>query len=286
LHADFGPQVAQFVCHYGKGQREYVASCGLRDPCPIGEARRLSGFYGVNIGPQFMPRDGIFDGLLDGYDVLSGQFGIAVEPVPDVLLLDGFGHDDRETPRKLGLSARCLYCPFDRPEFCHGAESTQPPLFLQQPALLGALQQRLYIKGMTYGKRLQAAMDHAEINQRELAERVKNKLSAHGVKTSISQQTVARALKSGKSEYTLWFAIACGVNPEWLDREIGDKTGNKSGPFLDEDRWLHVSAIERRRIERLVLRMIEDFEADNGGLPAKKSKPSGERPPGERRIAR
>jgi hypothetical protein len=146
-----------------------------------------------------MPRDGIFDGLLDGDDVLGGQFGIAVQPVPNVLLLDRFGHDDRQAARQFGLSAGCLYCPFDRAEFCHVADGTQPPLFSQQPPLLGNQQHGLYAQYMeeepevTYGQRLKKAMNRAGFkNDPALAKALTAALIADGVlepNKTIPQQT-------------------------------------------------------------------------------------------------
>lgn len=63
---------------------------------------------------------------------------------------------------------------------------------------------------MKYGERLAKARDFARLKQAELAE-----------KSGASQQTISY-LENGDStgsEFTVQFAEACGVRPEWLAME-------------------------------------------------------------------
>lgn len=75
---------------------------------------------------------------------------------------------------------------------------------------------------MNYGERLQAAMQHGELNQVELATR-----------TGVSQQNISRLIrgKSNGSIYTVRFAKACGVRPEWLEFEQGEMV---DGFYVDD----------------------------------------------------
>jgi transcriptional regulator with XRE-family HTH domain len=73
---------------------------------------------------------------------------------------------------------------------------------------------------MTYAERLKIARAYAGLTQTELAE-----------KSGIRQQMISK-LETGLSDETtatVKLALACGVNPEWLDGEVGDMVpGGKS----------------------------------------------------------
>ena len=66
---------------------------------------------------------------------------------------------------------------------------------------------------MTYGKRLKSARSHAKLNQVQLAE-----------KSGVSQQTISKIERDRQeaSVYTVQFARASGVRPEWLATGDGD----------------------------------------------------------------
>lgn len=228
-----------------------------------------------------MPRDGVLgplDGLLDRDDVLGRNLRIAKQPVPNMLLLDGLRHDDCQAAREFGLAAGGCYRPFDGSEFCHGSEDTQPPLCSQQQPLLGSAQRKLYIQGMTYGQRLKQAMEYAGLNQPDLAKRVREMmLSEKIVAKAIGQQTVSRALGSSRSAYTSWFARACGVSAVWLESEIGEMVqsnvtaiGARLFITFDESRVLRLKPNQKKRLEKMIVNMLDDFEEDNNGQPDKK----------------
>lgn len=244
-----------------------------------------------------MPRDGIFgalDGFLDRDNVLGGDLGIAEQPVPDVLLLDGLRHDDRQAAREFGLAAGGCYRPFDGSKFCHGSEDTQPPLCLQQRSLLGNRQRPLYGRDVdekppkTYGERLKAAMLYGRYpTDAALAKDLTAALIADGAleqNKEIPQQTIqsarTRITEKGSSKYNSYIARLCRVDAMWLLNGVGEMihgvAHEKSNwPFkatIDEDRFTRLSSSEKRKIERLVLTMIEDFEADHGALKQKKRK--------------
>lgn len=71
------------------------------------------------------------------------------------------------------------------------------------------------LQSMKYGERLRAARKHKGITQAELAE-------AAGLKQpSVSHLEDPRNDVEG-SAYTVQFARACGVSPDWLADEIGE----------------------------------------------------------------
>lgn len=135
---------------------------------------------------------------------------------------------------------------------------------------------------MTYGARLEEAMAYAGLNQPGLAKKVGEILMAEGSTSTITQQTISKALRSGRSAYTSRFARACGVSAEWLEHEIGDMVvkqmdSHSNWPFesIDEHRWRRLRPTDKRKIERIVLSLIEDFEADSGARPKKIKKKQG-----------
>ena len=77
---------------------------------------------------------------------------------------------------------------------------------------------------MKYGERLKLAREHAQLSQSQLGERV-----------GVSQANVSKLeLGDGSgSEYTVQFATACGVRPEWLATEQGEMT---DGLYVEDTR--------------------------------------------------
>lgn len=78
---------------------------------------------------------------------------------------------------------------------------------------------------MLYGKRLKLARAHAQLTQSVLADRAGCK------QTNISKLEIGVARGS---EYTVQFALACGVSPAWLAIE-GDEPMTRP-PLSTEDR--------------------------------------------------
>lgn len=70
---------------------------------------------------------------------------------------------------------------------------------------------------MKYGERLKTARDFVGISQAELAER------AGGTQENISK--LERGDATG-SEFTVQYARACGVSPDWLATGEGDMIGD------------------------------------------------------------
>lgn len=67
---------------------------------------------------------------------------------------------------------------------------------------------------MKYGERLKVARDYAGLSQTELAAKA-------GVGTQENISKLERTDANG-SEYTVHYARACGVSPDWLASEQGD----------------------------------------------------------------
>jgi hypothetical protein len=131
---------------------------------------------------------------------------------------------------------------------------------------------------MTYGERLQMAMDYAKVDQPKIVALVSDLRKKDGLSTKISQQTVSKALRSAKSSYTSWFARALGVSSLWLESEIGERVVMRidsitQWPFsFDEIRFLRLPANKKKFIERTMIAMIEGFEAEAAdALPPKKT---------------
>lgn len=82
-------------------------------------------------------------------------------------------------------------------------------------ACLSAYKTACSILGMEYGERLKAARRHARITQQQLADRMDN------VVTQAAISYLENSDATG-SEYTVQFALACGVSPAWLASEQGD----------------------------------------------------------------
>lgn len=92
------------------------------------------------------------------------------------------------------------------------------PQFLtrQELRFFGELQPPSYSAGMKYGERLKLARDHAGLSQSDLALRA-------GVGTQENVSKLERGDATG-SEFSVHYAVACGVRPEWLAMEDGEMT--------------------------------------------------------------
>lgn len=67
---------------------------------------------------------------------------------------------------------------------------------------------------MKYGERLKLAREYAKLTQAELAERC-------GAGSQVNISKLERSNADG-SEFTVQYATACGVRPEWLAMEQGE----------------------------------------------------------------
>ena len=67
---------------------------------------------------------------------------------------------------------------------------------------------------MRYGERLKLAMEHANLNQKVLAEKI-------GIKQPSLSYLINNENVNG-SEKTVKLAVACGVRPQWLDSGDGE----------------------------------------------------------------
>lgn len=129
---------------------------------------------------------------------------------------------------------------------------------------------------MTYGERLQKAMDYKGFDQPDLVARVIELRKIEGLESKITQQTVSKSLKSASSGYNSWYAKALDVSAEWLENGIGDMVvertdAHSNWPFaFDESRFLRLHPTKKHFIERAVLTMLEGFEAEMDDLPPPK----------------
>ena len=84
------------------------------------------------------------------------------------------------------------------------------------------------VEGMTLGQRLQIAMEHARLNQVELAAR-----------TGVKQQVISKIIqdKQAASAQIVRLAMACGVRSEWLAEEQGEMVG---GYYVEDQRLVHL----------------------------------------------
>lgn len=71
------------------------------------------------------------------------------------------------------------------------------------------------MKIMKYGERLKAARKFAGITQADLVKEIGNIITQAGVSFLENGDSTG-------SEYTVQFAIKCGVRPEWLASESGE----------------------------------------------------------------
>lgn len=248
------------------------------------QAANLGGLMGVDIGTDFVPGDDFLYSLFDWNDVLSRDKCIAEQPVPNKLLTHGLTHDFRQSTGKLGLATSSFDCSVDGLDtrfLCHGAKGTQPQLCLQQLQLLGCAQLALYSPRMTYGERLQKAMDYATLDQPGLVNGVIQMLIAENpaAKITITQQTISKALRSSRSIYTSRFARVCQVSAEWLETGVGEMALAKNvdsisnWPFsFDELRFRRLMPVQKQTIENAVLAIIEGFEGEAVDAPKKKRK--------------
>lgn len=93
---------------------------------------------------------------------------------------------------------------------------------------------------MKYGDRLKVARTHAKLRQEDLAEM-----------SGASQQTISYLENSeaSGSEFTVQFAEACGVRPQWLAIEQGDMV---DGMVVDDPR-LKAALKDPKKVNVLLL---------------------------------
>ena len=120
---------------------------------------------------------------------------------------------------------------------------------------------------MRYGERLKLAMERAKLKQYQLAE-----------KAGIKQPSLSHLINDPNvtgSEFTVQFANACGVSPEWLAMEQGEMVGQPTliaqpqaayqakDPLLDD-----LAALDKFEADAYMTRLkrlrsqIEETEAD------------------------
>lgn len=85
---------------------------------------------------------------------------------------------------------------------------------------------------MRYGERLKLAMAYANLNQKVLAEAI-------GIKQPSLSYLINNENVNG-SEKTVKLAVACGVNPQWLDSGEGEMIGSSSTKNKDVQAVLYL----------------------------------------------
>jgi transcriptional regulator with XRE-family HTH domain len=80
-------------------------------------------------------------------------------------------------------------------------------LFLNQPTC--------NVRNMKYGERLKSSRELAKLTQVALAEKIGSGITQAGI------SYLEKGDATG-SEFTVQFAVACGVRPEWLAEEKGE----------------------------------------------------------------
>lgn len=85
------------------------------------------------------------------------------------------------------------------------------------------------VSRMTFGERLRAARNYAGLSQQQLAD-------AAGC-TQPNITGLENSTSAVRSEYTVQFAKACGVRPEWLAMEQGDMV---DGILVEDERLKHL----------------------------------------------
>lgn len=88
---------------------------------------------------------------------------------------------------------------------------------------------------MKYGQRLKQARLHAKLNQPQLSQKL------NGI---VSQQNISH-LENGDatgSEYTVQFALACGVDPIWLATETGEMIPSADLAYAKNEKQARVLA--------------------------------------------
>lgn len=109
---------------------------------------------------------------------------------------------------------------------------------------------------MKYGERLRAARNHAGLSQQQLAD-------AAGC-TQPNITGMENSTSAIGTEYTVQFAKACGVRPEWLAMEQGDMV---DGILVEEEHLKHLLRVCEKlptyAVDQLILQgdaMVELIE--------------------------
>ncbi len=103
---------------------------------------------------------------------------------------------------------------------------------------------------MTYGERLRLARNHAGLSQQQLAD-----------KAGCSQPNVSVAENSATitgSEFTVQFAKACGVRPEWLAMEQGEMI---DGIVIEDEHLKHLFMVCEKLPRYAVDQLVQQGDA-------------------------
>ena len=87
---------------------------------------------------------------------------------------------------------------------------------------------------MKYGERLKLARNHAKLTQAELAERIGNLCSQPNISGLEKSETATG------SEFSVQFALACGVDPRWLATGEGQML---DGIIVHDQRQKHLFSV-------------------------------------------
>jgi transcriptional regulator with XRE-family HTH domain len=101
---------------------------------------------------------------------------------------------------------------------------------------------------MSYGTRLKKAREHAGYTQAELAEKAK-------VGSQVNISKLERMSASG-SEFTVQYAMACGVNPVWLATGEGEMI---DGLYIHDQKLQRVMALMEEMPEYAVDQAIKSI---------------------------
>jgi len=103
---------------------------------------------------------------------------------------------------------------------------------------------------MKYGERLKTARLHAKLTQAELAQKAKI-----GTQENVSK--LERKEAEG-SEFTVHYAIACGVRPEWLALEAGEMV---TSDYTQDPRLTTALAVMQKLPEYAIDRAIKELDS-------------------------
>jgi len=115
---------------------------------------------------------------------------------------------------------------------------------------------------MKYGERLRIARKHAGLSQKELRDKA-------DVATQENISKLERSNAEG-SEFTVHYAVACGVRPQWLALEDGEMLGQQD--FRDprlQTAWAVMQRLPHYAIDRAVqeidsiVKLVEAAAADH-----------------------
>lgn len=103
---------------------------------------------------------------------------------------------------------------------------------------------------MKYGQRLKEARTYAGLSQTELAEKA-------GVGSQVNISKLERGDAEG-SEFTVHYATACGVRPEWLAMEQGEMV---DGLYVHDERMKHALLLMQAMPEYALDQAFKDIDS-------------------------